>query len=112
MENKHQQVRDSFEYLPVFRYKRNRSNFFVRIYASAVELVMNSFGKKKTYFINRIGGASHLKGRGDVPHRIGGILSVTEHDKLIALGDKNRKANLEFYNKKNPSKKIPYNESE
>jgi hypothetical protein len=89
--NKQEVSQNSFEYLPVYRYMGDRSTLSGRMYATAINIARNSFGKRELYEIEKNSGSLHLEGRGDVHHRVGGILSSNQHDELVDMGDKNRK---------------------
>lgn len=96
-------IPQKIEYLPVYHYKGRRSGVLTGMYSVAVELLMNSFGKKKTIFLNKSNGRPHLEGRGDIHHRRGGILSVTDHNQMVDRADANRDQYLKVYQSRKAS---------
>ena len=78
----------------------DRTNFYGRMVATAVNIVMNSFGKKELYEIEKNSGSLHLEGRGDIHHRVGGIISQSQHDELVDKGDENREKFLAAHTKR------------
>ena len=85
---------DKVDFLPVYRYKGSRSNIFTGMYSVLVESIRNSYGKKRTIYLNKNHGSSHLDGRGDTHHRNGGIMSLAQHESYVATAEANREAFL------------------
>ena len=81
-------MKNKLEYLPVYRYKGNKSGFFRGMFSVLVEMHMNAFGKKRVVNLEMRNVPDHRDGRGDVEHRGNGIMSILEHDAMVDRSDK------------------------
>jgi hypothetical protein len=87
----------TFTYQPIRRYEGSRANIFTSAFAGLYEIVMNSYGKEVNYPMSKLNGHPHLDGRGDIHHRMGGVLTVEEHDRYVEVTDTIRIANNKKY---------------
>jgi hypothetical protein len=92
---------EDFDYLPVYYYKGKKNSWYTKLYSTFITIKRNAFGEKVVFSFGLNSYNHEHMNRGDVHHRVGGIITEKEHDELIEMGDFNRANFMERMNNKN-----------